>query len=285
MLSSPIIRPANPADANLLQHLIDHGEYVYRHLDWRSPAEWLGEHPFLVMGNEYQLVAALACPDDGLNVRWIRLFAYLRWSITGLPSAWNRLFSQVIDADSTNRKLTYAGLGLQPWFSDLLIKTGFTHQQDIVALSWNGEIPAERPLASEVILRPMDSQDLSAVQAVDKLAFATPWKMTLVDLGLALQQSICATVAELEGQIIGYQITTGNLFHAHLARLAVHPELQRLSIGYALVSGLLRTLVQRGLESVTVNTQSDNVASLSLYKKAHFYQTGEIFPLFTYSTP
>jgi ribosomal-protein-alanine N-acetyltransferase len=278
------IRLASPADRHLLENLINSAEYLYRHLDWRSPAEWLGVQPFLLITQEDRLFSALACPDDGAPVRWIRLFAYLRKNTASLESTWESLFQQVLLREERRRPITYAGLGLSGWFAELMLQTGFKHHQDIVALQWKGILPGERPLAPEIRVRPMTLQDIPGVFEVDSQAFEILWQMTVQELELALQQAAYATVAEMENQVIGYQITTGNLFHAHLARLAVHPQLQRLSIGYGLVSDLLQTLAQRGLESVTVNTQAENFSSLSLYEKAHFIRTGELFPVYVFST-
>ena len=68
----------------------------------------------------------------------------------------------------------------------------------------------------------------------------------------------------------------------HLARLAVRPDAQRKGIGTALVRDMLWQFERRGAERVTVNTQEDNQASLTLYQKAGFELTGESYPVFQY---
>jgi ribosomal protein S18 acetylase RimI-like enzyme len=68
--------------------------------------------------------------------------------------------------------------------------------------------------------------------------------------------------------------------YGHLARLAVHPEFQRMGIAYSLVYDLLRQFDQQGFWRVTVNTQSDNQPSLSLYKQFGFKRTGEEIPVY-----
>jgi ribosomal protein S18 acetylase RimI-like enzyme len=90
-------------------------------------------------------------------------------------------------------------------------------------------------------------------------------------------------VAEDETGIIGYQISTTSAMGGHLARLAVLPAYQGRRIGYALLNDLLRQFVYRGIFRVTVNTQSDNLASLKLYEKAGFERTGERYPVYTRS--
>ncbi|RJP49979.1 MAG: GNAT family N-acetyltransferase, partial [Anaerolineaceae bacterium] len=78
------------------------------------------------------------------------------------------------------------------------------------------------------------------------------------------------------------QISTGNPFGAHLARLGVQPEAQGRGVGAALVNDLIQRLNIGRNGSLSVNTQADNAASLSLYKKLGFVQTGEHFPVLVY---
>ena len=45
---------------------------------------------------------------------------------------------------------------------------------------------------------------------------------------------------------------------------------------------VLDRILARGALRVTVNTQEDNLASLAIYKKAHFHTTGESYPIYEY---
>ena len=93
---------------------------------------------------------------------------------------------------------------------------------------------------------------------MDNIAFESLWQNSQASLTLALKQSAYATVAEVDGQIIGYQISTGSGYSAHLARLAVLPRLQRKAIGYQLVRDLLEYFANREIYRITVNTQDNN---------------------------
>ncbi len=124
--------------------------------------------------------------------------------------------------------------------------------------------------------------DLATVADVDAQAFAPLWQNSLESLRLAYKQAGYATVAKLDGKIVGYQISTLSGFNAHLARLAVYPELQHRSIGYWLVYDLLHHFSSRNVFRITVNTQDNNQASLALYQKLGFWQTGERFQVLIY---
>jgi len=59
-------------------------------------------------------------------------------------------------------------------------------------------------------------------------------------------------------------------------------ESQRKHLGYALVQDLQAHYKRLGTGMLTVNTQNNNHASLALYRKMGFFQTGESFPVFIY---
>jgi len=283
MSSSPLVRQLTAADLNSLSFLTNNAEYVHRHLDWRSPLDWMGTIPFLGIERQNRLLSVLACPYVQASVGWIRLFAFLNWNSPQLRESWNLLFQQLMDTHAYPSGYVLAALGLQSWFSELLTGSGFTLRQKIIVLQWLDQIPQPRQIPSEIIIRTMRQSDLDRVLVVDNLAFDHIWQHTQEELGLAYHQASYATVAEMNEEIVGYQISTGTQFHAHLARLAVDPGLQRLSIGYGIVRDLLCHFTEAGISNITVNTQSDNFGSLALYQKMGFYRTGDEFPVYTFS--
>jgi ribosomal protein S18 acetylase RimI-like enzyme len=129
----------------------------------------------------------------------------------------------------------------------------------------------------------MNFDELSVVEEIDMLAFDPVWRHSRDSLGLAFRQAAIATVAEHSGEIVGYQISTSTPIGGHLARLAVMPDWQGHGIGYALLNDMLSQFERRGAQSITVNTQQDNLASLALYEKAGFRRTGEEYPVYEFS--
>jgi ribosomal-protein-alanine N-acetyltransferase len=131
----------------------------------------------------------------------------------------------------------------------------------------------------------MQTDDLAAVAELDAFAFTPLWQNSLDALEKALPQATAATVAEDAQGLVGYQISTANPFGAHLARLAVRPDAQRRGLGSLIVTDLIQRLKNKGIARLTVNTQSDNHASLALYRKMGFVLTGEKFPVYCFSVP
>jgi len=285
MSSELLVRPISLADHARVSFLVNNAEYLHRHLDWRGPLDWIGQEPFLGIERQNRLLAVLACPRDPTSIAWIRLFAYLDWHTSQMDLCWAQLLEGLCAQVEPGKKYTLAALGLQSWFSNLLLNSGFSHRQNIVVLQWSGETRSLRSLPPEVQLRPMLAADIPGVLAVDNRAFDPLWRHSMTELEMAFQQAAYASVADLSGEIIGYQISTGSSYHAHLARLAVDPGLQRLSIGYALVWEMIDFFYRRGTPQISVNTQSDNLYSLSLYEKVGFQRTGDEYPVYTYFIP
>ena len=282
MLPEYSIRKATKQDFQALTFFIGASEYVHRHLDWRTSLDWLGYEPYLILQKNEVIQAVLACPPDPFGIAWIRLFC-VSSSIIKPFQAWDALFPEVQLALKPGFPITFAALGLQDWFINLLTENNFAHHQDIVVLEWSGNLPAALSIPQGMILRPMFMSDLPEVQILDGLAFDQLWQNSLDGLTLALNQAAYATVLKLENRIIAYQISTPTSFGVHLARLAVLPGFQRQHIGSMLVRNLQEHFGEKGFEMVSVNTQDDNQASLALYRKMGFHLTGDSFPVYTYS--
>jgi len=274
------VRPAVPQDQHQIANLMFFESHVHRHLDWRAPLEWLGSPFYWVAEDDGRVMAVLACPQDPDGVAWVRLFAHARQ--LSLNDAWKELWDTAQKAISQQGGATVALIAMHRWLSDLLIKNGFSHTQDIVMLEWKGLEAPEQPLVSGVTIRTMHAGDLPAVAELDAAAFMPLWQNPLDALEKALPQATSATVLEDAQGLVGYQITTANPFGAHLARLAVRPDAQQRGLGSLVVADLIRRLKQKKVARLTVNTQSDNHASLALYEKMGFVVTGEKFPVYSF---
>lgn len=274
------IRQAKSSDQKQLANLIHFGTLVHRHLDWRPPLEWIGNDPFLVLEEDNRLIAALACPPDPKSVVWIRLF--VSYSEEFLAESWTQLWSQALELLSPDPDFQLAAIPLQNWFRLLLQNSQFERTNDVVMLIWDhGKIPPEQP-SPEISIRPMNLDDLSKVESLDKIAFGSLWHNSRTSLEYAFKQAAFATLAEIDNEVVAYQISTSMQMGGHLARLATHPRYQRQGIGYTILRDLMKQFKQRGSMRITVNTQEDNLASIALYESAGFSRTGETYPVYQY---
>jgi ribosomal protein S18 acetylase RimI-like enzyme len=274
---------AEKIDHSLLFTLLDDEDsHQHRHLDWHSPMDWLGSQPFWMLVKNQRAVAALACPADPPNIAWVRLFAVS--SHLRPLSTWNILFQKAFEDYHDNPNTIFASVALQKWYADLLLDAGFSQHQHIVVLFWQDQfLPTPAPHHPALTIRKMTVQDLETISRIDQTSFELLWQNSLEVIQCSYKQSNYATVAELNGVPVGFQISSSAFESAHLARLAVLPTYQGQAIGHFLVRDLLEYFsVQKGVHRITVNTQNSNLASLALYKKMGFLPSGERFPVFTY---
>lgn len=287
------VRRAVLEDQPRISNLIQNEITSHRHLDWRVPLEWLGSpHYWVLEENGQHIRGALACPEDPPHVAWIRLFAYSPKAshpfaasrlLRKQPEAWSLLWEHARrEVIAANPRAVVAAIAVKPWFQDILSFSGFELKQHIVLLQWVQTELREFHPPEGITIRPMTQADLPAVADVDLEAFGWFWHNTLDSLSRAFSQAVCATVAESGSRIVGYQLSTGNMFGAHLARLAVRAETQGRGVGAALVGGMIRSLDPAQLNRLSVNTQADNASSLALYKKMGFVRTGETFPVYIF---
>jgi [ribosomal protein S18]-alanine N-acetyltransferase len=277
------VRSAVLTDRHQVANLMHISPYIHRHLDWRYPLDWIGSSPFFVIESRGEIISALACPPDPPLVAWVRLF--VSSGIISPDESWPALWEAVRLDLARKGKFTVPVIVSQEWYESLLLASGFSSRQSIVMLEREGQLPVEASLPAGFIIRTMLQYDLPAIAEVDAAAFDTLWQNSLPSLEQAYPQSVLATVAEADGKVLGYQLSTRNPLGAHLARLAVLPALQGRGVGRALVADLIQQAERHGMYRLTVNTQSDNAASLTLYKKIGFRETGERYPVYQTHIP
>jgi len=277
-----LVRPADAKDHHQLSNLIFFEAPLHRHLDWRTPLEWLGAPFYWALEESGQITAALACPTELARIAWVRLFVYAsHWSA---EKAWNVLWSTAQYEIARAGGATVSAIAMQPWFQNILAASGFENRQQILMLEWRYQ-PRAGDEANGIRIRKMTEADLPEVAKADAASFDPLWQNPLETLRRAFSQSLIATVAEDDNRVTGYQLTTGGGGRAHLARLAVHPAVQGRGTGKALLTDLFTRLTRESISRLTVNTQSDNAGSLNLYQKMGFVRTGEQYPVYTFDVP
>jgi len=278
------LREASPLDRDALGELLTHSHLKHFHLDWFSVYDILDEQPFLLAGSEAGVQGVLACPPDPPVVAWIRLFAVREERQA--PELWEALWARARPAAIALGARCAAALSTRGWFDRLLLGANFAQVNEVLFMAWDqGDAQIDLHRANELGIRTMQKADLPQVAHVDQAAFDPVWSLSERSLAAAHALASLATVREIEGQAVAYQISTSSALGAHLARLAVAPEHQGHGLGRALVQHVLRVHARRGLGHISVNTQADNVHSQQLYHSLGFRETGQRYPLFQDNFP
>lgn len=276
-------RPASANDRLILERLLGSANLIHNHLDWQPPQDWLGQQPFRFALARDKVAGALAAPPDMPNVAWVRLMAVAHGyaAETVLDPLWAESLPTLRDLGihQVNCML------LEGWLVPHLQRWGYYRFSDVVVLRRlpNRPTPSIPDLGS-LHLRLARPGDLDALTVVDNAAFAAPWQYSRAVIQQALLQSSYVTVAELNGAVVGYQLSSGGRAGGHLARLAVWPQLQGHGIGRLLVGQVVEHFEKLGAPVITVNTQRDNNSSLAVYRAFGFDLTGEHYEVWQWQT-
>jgi len=258
---------------NELLNLSYYSHWTHKHLDWYKTGQWIDRDDGIIylawQGEILVGYIALSLPLHGAS--WVRLLG-IRDNCVPRPivkQLWTAAEAHGLRL-GVNR---FAILMVTHWLAAYVGDLGFDYLEDIVTLNRSSHVLPPEP-TSPVKIYSANSDDLPDIVRVDHLAFRPPWQMTQQDLWQAFRISASATVAILDDEVVGYQISTRNRALGHLARLAVMPNRQGKRVGSMLLYELLSKFDRRGIKSVTVNTQISNESSHRLYSHYGFQHNG-----------
>ncbi len=268
------------SDAQLVLDYLSDAQYSFRHLDWRLPVDWLGSQPFLMAMQRQEPTAMFICPNNGEKHAWIRHYSGL--TIDKVKIAWPSLLDECKKKLASKDVDYIYSIALAEWYENLLEDEDFELANHVVVLektTWQ-----TRPLRlspPEFNVSPMLSSDVDEVWNLDKECFEPLWQITEEDIQIAFRLSEnCSVAKNDENNIVGYQISSILPGGGHLARIAVLPDYRRQQIAQLLLTDLLKRFAQININKVTVNTQSDNLAALELYRQNGFILTGDHYPVY-----
>jgi ribosomal-protein-alanine N-acetyltransferase len=259
--------------------LLFYSRRTHTHLDWYKAGEWLdlqGNMVQLAYDGRDKLIGIIGLSSPLNHGNWVRLLAVAQGYDVGLVlnALWQSLCTQL----ASNNVQTVAVLVINTWLSTYLPTMDFHYVEDVVTMHRTGtQLPP--PPEHNLILRTGYSEDIADIMRVDHAAFAPPWQMTRTDIYHSQRQAASCTLAEYEGQVIGYELSTRHHTSGHLARLAVLPAIQGKRVGAVLLDNLISKFNRRGVRSLTVNTQQSNIRSQRLYARYDFRRNGFDIPI------
>ena len=173
------------------------------------------------------------------------------------------------------------------WLRLALFQAGFrlTEEIQFFSLPHVGriELPAmdEHPMLQ---LRPCYLDDLPTLAQLDAAAFTPLWHFDVT----ALQELLLTHRLQLafrNNELVGYTALATSENSGHLARLAVHPQVQGLGLGKYLLQDALAYAQTSRIDTLLLNTQVQNRTAQQLYRSVGFRPTGRITPVLTCQVP
>lgn len=259
---------------------------VHSHLDWQTIEGWLDSlaSPMWLAWQGERLIGLLAASEPVEGMCWLRLAA-IHDEVLSPQEVLNELWQPLANELHHMGVRRVALLLLRDWLKPFLAAMGFVYDEHIVTLFRGGHQPPSQIPASNLQIRVVTSADLDTMVAIDHAAFPPMWRMSRSDLREAWRISAVCTLALQGDTPVGYELCTQAQDAAHLARLAVKPEIQGTGVGAVLLADALSRFARRNIHSMTVNTQSSNIRSQRLYVRYGFVRNGYDLPVYFADLP
>lgn len=292
LLLRPHVRGAMQSDADAVMRMWRTAIYTHIHIDWTLPGEWLGTPGFVVCDRHWDsedslarhrhqktsITAGLAVGADPLPAAWVRVAAVD--GDNGLAKM-EAMFSAILERlDPAITEIAWFLTDYWPlqWLEQL----GFRPTNEVVAYSKPDLTIPPYNVPAALKIRPVLLEEMPLLAAIEEAAFEPRWRHSAEGLVRAWRHSINFDVALLDGRPVAFQFSNGGEGNAHLSRMTVHPEYQGKGIGAALLAKAIEGYRLQNIRSVTLNTQSDNLASQRLYERFGFQSTGQTYPVWSY---
>ncbi|SET98506.1 ribosomal protein S18-alanine N-acetyltransferase [Paenibacillus sp. NFR01] len=127
---------------------------------------------------------------------------------------------------------------------------------------------------SRLIFRPMKLQDIPEVMEIEHEAFTMPWTAEAFRNELTHNHFAKYMVMELDGRIIGYAGMWAIVDEAHVTNIALLQMFRGRKWGERLMDELMKTAVQVGMKSITLEVRVSNEVAQNLYRKKGFRPAG-----------
>ncbi len=262
------VRLLTTADRGLIEHLLQTSEYVYQRFTYEELTMLLKHYPTvgLFRGNtllSFLLSQTINAPSawiGGFGVSWSESRSYTRMLKSLLDELEPRLLTRGV------RYLHYSGNDSEhDWLRDIFLHYGFTPYRLLSAYDkFDFGIPSQGN--PRVTVRAMRTSDIPALLPIEAACFEELWRYAPLSFAEIAATHPYFVVAELDGQIVGYQFNALDGEFGYLVRIAVHPKVGSKGIGARLMAEAIRFFQQARVQRIMLNTQEDNTHAHRLYE-------------------
>lgn len=272
------VRLLSSADLPLIIRLLNTSEYIYQRFTLEELKHILRSYPSvgLFQGTSLRsfLLSQTVNPPSawigGFGVSWSEQRSYLRFLDLQLEKLTAPLQQRAV------RNLYYSGNDLEnDWLRAPLLQRGFTPFRQLYAYDkFDYEIPDEGN--QEIHLRKAELRDLPILLQLEELCFEQLWRHDAASLTDIMATHPYFVVAELNGQVIGYQFNALDGEYGYLVRIAVHPANNSRGIGTRLMAEAIRFFQSAHSTRIMLNTQAENTHAHRLYEWFGFMRIQQI---------
>jgi len=121
----------------------------------------------------------------------------------------------------------------------------------------------------DLVIAEMTADDLPAVMEIERSSFSTTWSETSFFNEIKNPKSI-ATVARMEGRIVGYICASRIIDEGHILTYAVQPDSRRRGVGAALAGDMIGRLKEEACRFIFLEVRDSNKEAKKMYEKFGF---------------
>ncbi len=256
-------------DISAIERLLRTSEYVYQRFTQEELPLLMKRYPAVGVFNGSTLHGFLLPQSINPPSAWIGGFG-VSWTES---RAYPRIFSTLLDSllphllERGARYLYYSGNNVhRDWLRSVLLAQGFFSYCQLYAYDkFDYRIPTWGN--AQVTIRPMNvAKDMSALMALEELCFEDVWRYNAVAFTDIVATHPYFVVAELQGNIVGYQFNALDDNYGYLVRIAVHPSFEHQGIGTRLMAEAIRFFQQARVSRIMLNSQENNKHAHRLYE-------------------
>jgi ribosomal-protein-alanine N-acetyltransferase len=124
-----------------------------------------------------------------------------------------------------------------------------------------------------VEIRPLVLGDLSAIEAIERRSYPTPWSRSMFASELAKPSSLCSGAFDRE-RLVAYLIISRYVDAWHVMNIAVDPPFRRRGIASMLLERLFEETAYDERRGYTLEVRVSNAGAIELYERLGFEPRG-----------
>ena len=125
-----------------------------------------------------------------------------------------------------------------------------------------------------VELRRLETQDLDAVDEIERASYPSPWSRAMFAAELQKPSSVALGAYDETDVLVGYAIVSRYVDAWHVMNVAVAPEFRRRGIAKTLLDRLFEVTAGDPRRGFTLEVRVSNVDAIRLYERLGFEPRG-----------
>ncbi len=271
------IRLLHEGDIYAIERLFRTSEYIYQRFTLSELPLLLRRYPAVGMFHDTSLYGFLVTQVLTRPCAWIGGFGVSWTESKAHGSILSTLLEEIQQPLLMRgaRHLYYSGNDAErDWLRSLLLPRGFIPYRRLYSYDkYDYSIPTEgnmqvriRQVRMPATSKEAERDDMGALLRIEEACFEDLWRYDS-----AAFQDIEAThpyfvVAELNGEVVGYQFNAVDDEYGYFVRIAVHPSASGQGIGARLLTEAIKYFQRARVSRIMLNTQAENTHAHRLYQ-------------------